>query len=115
MIVIGILAAIAIPSFLNQRRNAWRTAMTSDLKNASVGAQGWSVVSGNGAFVGLDDAVLQSMRGGSATEGVTVSVAAKGVTGFCLVATDTYLPGEPLYFDSGAGAPSTTDCSHTAY
>ena len=40
MIVIGILAAIAIPTFLNQRKNAWRAAMQTDLKNASIGAQG---------------------------------------------------------------------------
>ena len=115
MIIIGILAAIAIPTFLNQRKNAWRAAMQTDLKNASIGAQGWSVVTGNGAFVGLNDSTLQSMRDGVATNGVTVKVAKAGITGFCLEATSVNLPGESLYFDSGAGAPSTTDCSGTTY
>ena len=115
MIVIGILAAIAIPSYLNQRKNAWRAAMQSDLKNASIGAQGWSVVSGNGAFTGLTDANLDAMRAGVATSGVTVTVVATGITGFCLEATNVNLPGESLFFDSGAGAPSATDCSGTTY
>ena len=36
VIIIGILAAIAIPVFLNQRERAWRTAAQSDLRNAAV-------------------------------------------------------------------------------
>jgi type IV pilus assembly protein PilA len=115
MIIIGILAAIAIPSFLNQRKNAWRAAMQTDLKNAAIGAQGWSVVSGNGAFTGLTDATLDSMRGSVTTSGVTVTVAATGITGFCLEATNVNLPGESLYFNSAAGAPSSADCSGTPY
>jgi prepilin-type N-terminal cleavage/methylation domain-containing protein len=34
VIIIGILAAIAIPVFLNQRENAWRGAAESDARNA---------------------------------------------------------------------------------
>jgi type IV pilus assembly protein PilA len=36
VIIIGILAAIAIPVFLNQRQNAWRSAVESDLRNAAI-------------------------------------------------------------------------------
>lgn len=35
IIIIGILAAIAIPVFLNQRRNAWDAAVQADLRNAA--------------------------------------------------------------------------------
>lgn len=35
VIIIGILAAIAIPVFLNQRQKAWDSAVQSDLKNAA--------------------------------------------------------------------------------
>ena len=31
MIIIGILAAIAIPTFLNQRKNGYRTQLKADL------------------------------------------------------------------------------------
>ena len=36
VIIIGILAAIAIPIFLNQRQGAWRSSVESDVKNASL-------------------------------------------------------------------------------
>ena len=34
VIIIGILAAIAIPIFLNMRQGAWRSSVESDVKNA---------------------------------------------------------------------------------
>ncbi|QBI21519.1 prepilin-type N-terminal cleavage/methylation domain-containing protein [Egibacter rhizosphaerae] len=36
VIIIGILAAIAIPVFLNQRESAWRSSAESDARNAAV-------------------------------------------------------------------------------
>jgi type IV pilus assembly protein PilA len=36
VIIIGILAAIAIPVFLSQRENAWRSTVESDLRNAAI-------------------------------------------------------------------------------
>ena len=35
IIIIGILAAIAIPVFLNQRQKAWDSAVKADLRNAA--------------------------------------------------------------------------------
>ncbi len=35
IIIIGILAAIAIPVFLNQRSKGWDAAVQSDLRNAA--------------------------------------------------------------------------------
>lgn len=115
MIIVGVLAAIAIPSFLAQRQNGWRAAMKSDLKNAAIGAQGWAVVTGNGSFVGLTDSVLNSQREDIATADVTVAVVAVGLTGFCLEATHANLPGEKLFYDSLRGAPGPGDCSGTSY
>ena len=39
VIIIGILAAIAIPVFLAQRERAWRSASQSDLRNAAVSTE----------------------------------------------------------------------------
>jgi type IV pilus assembly protein PilA len=36
VIIIGILAAIAVPIFLNQRKSAWNASVQSDVKNASL-------------------------------------------------------------------------------
>ena len=36
VIIIGILAAIAIPAFLNQRESAWQAQLTSSVRNAAL-------------------------------------------------------------------------------
>jgi type IV pilus assembly protein PilA len=46
VIIIGILAAIAIPTFLAQRERAWEAAAQSDLRNAAAAATSCSVASG---------------------------------------------------------------------
>ena len=39
VIIIGILAAIAIPAFLNQREAAWISAAESDARNAAIAVE----------------------------------------------------------------------------
>ena len=41
ILIIGILSAIAIPAFLNQRKSAVDASMQSDLKNAGTTIQSW--------------------------------------------------------------------------
>ena len=36
VIIIGILAAVAVPIYLNQRKAAWNSATQTDVKNASL-------------------------------------------------------------------------------
>ncbi|MBM6981716.1 MAG: type II secretion system protein [Bifidobacterium thermophilum] len=36
VIIIGILAAVAVPIYLNQRKSAWKSSVESDVKNASL-------------------------------------------------------------------------------
>jgi type IV pilus assembly protein PilA len=56
VIIIGILAAIAIPTFLRQRERAWARAAESDLRNAAVVAEEW--FNDNGTYVGFDPAAI---------------------------------------------------------
>ena len=44
VIIIGILAAIAIPAFLNQRERAWVSAAESDVRNAAIGVETYFTV-----------------------------------------------------------------------
>src|ERR671911_244944 len=46
IIIIGVLAAIAIPTFLAQRERAWEAAARSDLRNAAAAATSCSVDNG---------------------------------------------------------------------
>jgi type IV pilus assembly protein PilA len=48
MIIIGILAVIAIPTFLAQRTNAYKAAVKSDLKNAATAIDSAAVDQGGG-------------------------------------------------------------------
>jgi type IV pilus assembly protein PilA len=52
--IIGILAAIAIPIFLNQREKAYESAIQARLKDASTAAEAWAVEN-FGSFVTLDE------------------------------------------------------------
>ena len=47
VIIIGILAAIAIPVFLNQRERAWESTVESDLRNAAVSMETYYTDNGN--------------------------------------------------------------------
>ncbi|MFN8167195.1 MAG: prepilin-type N-terminal cleavage/methylation domain-containing protein [Candidatus Nanopelagicales bacterium] len=46
MIIIGILAAIAIPTFLNQRKNGWNSATKTDISNFALAAESSAVDKG---------------------------------------------------------------------
>ena len=52
IIIIGILAAIAIPAFLNQRQAAWDSTTKSDLANLEIAAASYSV-NNNGTYNGM--------------------------------------------------------------
>ena len=59
IIIIGILAAIAIPAFLNQRTAAWDATAKSDLANFEIAAAAYST-SNNGTYNLMTLAVLEA-------------------------------------------------------
>ena len=107
MIIIGILAAIAIPAFLNQRENGWRAALQNDLKAAATGAESWSVDQ-RGDFTGMTLADIQGEIG-NGSENVSLTVSRADTAGYCVEA-DHALLGEAWYFDSLSGRPLPGVC-----
>jgi type IV pilus assembly protein PilA len=71
VIIIGILAAIAIPTFLAQRDRANRSAIESDLRNAGAAATSCATANG-GSYASCDLATIRTF-GFNPTEGVTVT------------------------------------------
>lgn len=69
IIIIGILAAIAIPAFLKQREKAWASAVTSDLKNASIAVESYAT-DHNGSFAAFKDDPDLKDNGYNKTAGV---------------------------------------------
>ncbi|MEO7122129.1 MAG: prepilin-type N-terminal cleavage/methylation domain-containing protein [Lacisediminihabitans sp.] len=96
IIIIGILAAIAIPVFLNQRQNAWDASVKSDLGNAAIAAASYSTAN-NGSYAGtpaMTIALLQSSYGLNLTSGNTLTLTS--VSGSAYVITG-------INSNSGAG------------
>ncbi len=71
VIIIGILAAIAIPTFLAQRDRANRSALQSDVRNASVAAQ--SCATGAGGNYSTCNLAALRTNGYNPTANVTLT------------------------------------------
>ena len=90
VIIIGILAAIAIPTFLNQREKAWQKAAQSDLRNNATVAEEW--FSTNGTYLGAvpmknSDNVVVSYVGDADSYCITANHGSL-TTDYKLVSTD---------------------------
>ena len=101
IIIIGILAAIAIPVFLNQRKKAVDASLKSDLRNAAVVMETWMVdntgVTIPNSTVWITAATPESDKGALATvtlspgNSIWLTHSASNLTGaYCLQA---YNPG----------------------
>jgi type IV pilus assembly protein PilA len=102
IIIIGILAAIAIPAFLNQRQKAWGSQVESDLKNAAIAAESYAV-GNNGSYANLTAALLKS-NGYNATKDVTVELdGAPTASGYKLKGANSNIPGKAWTYDSATG------------
>ena len=82
IIIIGILAAIAIPVFLNQRESAWKASVASDLKNAAVVVETYGT-SNNGSYASFSDtatitAPATSSKGIKPSAGNSITVTLTG-------------------------------------
>lgn len=100
VIIIGILAAIAIPVFLNQREAAWRAEVESDLKNAALAAETYSV--GNaGSYDGMTLALIEA-EGFEPSNAATVFTVAETDSDFTITANHPDL-ADDLEYDSAAG------------
>jgi prepilin-type N-terminal cleavage/methylation domain-containing protein len=115
MIIIGILAAIAIPTFLNQRKNGYRSALKSDLKNAATAVES-AAVDKQGDFT-LGGALTAGTTLPAAsveftkTDGNTVTVKTVTSTTYCIEATNASLgTTEPWKYDKTTGAPVAGAC-----
>ena len=117
IIIIGILAAIAIPVFLNQRESAWKASVASDLKNAAVVVETYGTAH-NGSYVGFTPvtAVTTSVTGGiQVSSGNTLTVVLTGSpvgTAFTITGTNSNIgsPQRQIYNSAtgGLGAWLTT-------
>jgi prepilin-type N-terminal cleavage/methylation domain-containing protein len=100
IIIIGILAAIAIPVFLSQRQKGYDASSKSDLRNL---AQFEEIYFADFNTYGTIAAVQANEPQIAVTRGVTVTVVSYlGTTGYCLSATHVG-SSNTWYYDSQNG------------
>jgi type IV pilus assembly protein PilA len=99
IVIIGILLAIAVPSYLGFRTRAQDAAAQSDLRAAVPSAEAY--FSDNGLYTGMTNAGLKSTYDSGLASLVTVKSA--GATSYCLTANN----GHNTYYFSGPGGTVT--------
>ena len=92
VLIIGILAAIAIPAFLNQRQGAWESQVKSDIANAVIAAETVSTNNG-GSYASLTTATLEG-AGYKKTDGVVLTVSGATATEYVFNVTHTSYTGQ---------------------
>jgi prepilin-type N-terminal cleavage/methylation domain-containing protein len=112
MIIIGILAAIAIPTFLNQRKNGWNSAAKTDAANLALAVESAAVDQGGdftkvfvtktaGTAVTTDGAKTAAIAAleFSGTKAVNIVLGADVTpTTFCLVGNNTNITTNDVYW-----------------
>ena len=99
IVIIGILAAIAVPVFLSQRTNAYEASLQSDVTNAAKVMEG-AYVEGTG-YTDVSPSFLEG-------DGNTVAVCVVSSTAFALEGTSTNGVG-PIWYNSATGGLTTVD------
>ena len=114
IIIIGILAAIAIPVFLNQRKKGWDAAVQADLRNAATAEE--TVLTDTGAYTTVianletpggfkySPATSYDNAAGVRSADGTITAFTDAGNGYCLYAKSA--SGKWFYYDSSAGPGS---------
>ncbi len=105
VLIIGILAAIAIPVFLGQQDSAKDAAAKSDLSNAKVAMIGYATAN-NGTYT--TDTAKLSTYGFVNSDGRTAVVKLVGTTDFCVQTTGA---GTNVFSVTKAGNIVPTACA----
>jgi len=115
ILIIGILAAIAIPAFLNQRNKAYDAAAKSNIRTAAT-AEETAATDNNGSYAGdtlstSDTGTLANIEP-SLKNPPFVTAVANGTTGYTITATSLG-QGADVYTYIAANGTVTRSCSGT--
>lgn len=119
VIIIGILSAVAVPIYLNQRKAAWNSTVQSDVKNASLALE-TAMTANNGKFDNnwagtYGPGKTESLKNGAGaatsdqkittSKDVTVVVAvnASDANGYTITGQDTNTGTKQYIYDSTTG------------
>jgi len=103
MVILAILSAIAIPTFMRQRQRAWERVAQADVRHGAIQAElyyaEWET------YEGLDTVELRS------SDDIDLTVTDADYTSYCLEADHKKLDPAPDYhFDLDLGRPVQGSC-----
>jgi type IV pilus assembly protein PilA len=105
VIIIGILAAIAIPVFLSQRESAWKASVESDLKNGAVAVETLATAN-KGKYpveaTAKELSTVTGITGFTASTENTINYTGTA-TGYKLIGSNSNIASKTLTYDSGTG------------
>jgi type IV pilus assembly protein PilA len=104
IIIIGILAAIAIPVFLNQRKKGYEASNKSSLKNAATAEE--TYLTDYNSYTSLLSDLTAA--GFNTSSGVTVTASFNTATDYCLLAVNSK-GGSNFIYSSTNGNPVKTN------
>ena len=109
ILIIAILAAIAIPVFLNQRKKGWASQVESTVKNAATAQESYST--GNqgaytSALTGVGSLEEEGLR--YSTNDVTLTVNVVGSTGYCFKGVSVHDTSIVRWYSNETGRPVDT-------
>lgn len=114
IVIVGILAAVAIPIYMNQRKKGWKSAVESDVKSAAIAVS--TAVANDGATKSLSQVApcKGDKTGGkielkddektvvNCTAGVTLTLTADGDNNFVVKGNHANVTGENYTYTSKA-------------
>jgi type IV pilus assembly protein PilA len=112
IIIIGILAAIAIPSFLSQRKKGWEAAAKSELRNAAVAQESYFTENATytttlGALTPTPTGIVG--EGFNPSTNVTLTLKSASSTAYCMDAVHVS-GGRKYMLTNTGGAPVVGSC-----
>jgi type IV pilus assembly protein PilA len=111
MLILGILAAIAIPAFLNQSQKGEDSKAIADVRTAETAAETYSVQSATHDYAAMDNAALIAIEPAvnDFTGDLTVAVTGGG-TGYALTVHSTAGGGRDFTLTRAANGAKTRTC-----
>lgn len=114
LLILAVLAALGIPTFLKQREKGWHAQMDASLRNAALAAHSYATGPGAGTYegMGLDELKSEGFRETAWVSPVAVSVSPDG-NRFCVEVEHLKLADpakEPAHISSTEANPTAGAC-----
>lgn len=111
IVIIGILAAIAIPQYSSVKEKAYIAAVKSDLKNLEISEEAYASANAGKYFTHTYTTPSDSANTFAASQSVTVTATASGAAGWSAKATHASAPGHTcaIFVGTAPVAPAVFD------